>query len=171
MTSATTRDAYAILGVGRDADDLAIAMAYRALARQFHPDVAGDLATGRMSEINAAFEAIRTAAARAAYAEVSVGAARDRPVGAQKLDGTGAAGPPPGRPSGSVLAFGRHLGWSLGEIARVDPGYLVWLAEKREGRPYLDEIDALLARTGYGAGRTGGSGSTSSPGRGVFDRR
>jgi curved DNA-binding protein CbpA len=64
-------------------------------------------------------------------------------------DGTGGAGRPPGRPSGSVLTFGRHLGWSIGEIARVDPGYLVWLEERREGRPYIDEIDATLRRIGY----------------------
>ena len=32
-------------------------------------------------------------------------------------DGLGAAGPPPGRPSGSVLNFGRYAGWSIGEIA------------------------------------------------------
>lgn len=64
-------------------------------------------------------------------------------------DGTGGAGPPPGRPSGSVLGFGRHLGWSIGEIARVDPGYLQWLAERREGRPYLDEIEATLRRVGF----------------------
>jgi hypothetical protein len=62
--------------------------------------------------------------------------------------GTGAAGPPPGRPSGSVLTFGRHLGWSLGEIARVDPGYLLWLESKPEGRPYTEEIDTLLRRLG-----------------------
>ena len=70
----------------------------------------------------------------------------DRPV---QRDGTGAAGRPPGRPSGSVLDFGRHLGWSIGEIARVDPGYLVWLEGRPEGRPYLDEIDSLLRRTGF----------------------
>jgi curved DNA-binding protein CbpA len=64
-------------------------------------------------------------------------------------DGTGGAGRPPGRPSGSVLTFGRHIGWSIGEVARVDPGYLVWLEERREGRPYLDEIDATLRRTGF----------------------
>jgi curved DNA-binding protein CbpA len=64
-------------------------------------------------------------------------------------DGTAGAGPPPGRPSGSVLQFGRHLGWSLGEIARVDPGYLEWLEGRREGRPYLDEIDELLVRVGF----------------------
>lgn len=64
-------------------------------------------------------------------------------------DGTGGAGPPPGRPSGSVLGFGRHVGWSIGEIARVDPGYLQWLSERREGRPYLDEIEATLRRIGF----------------------
>jgi hypothetical protein len=62
--------------------------------------------------------------------------------------GAGAAGPPPGRPSGSVLDFGRHKGWSLGEIARVDPGYLVWLVEKREGQPYRSEIDTILRSLG-----------------------
>lgn len=64
-------------------------------------------------------------------------------------DGTAGAGAPPGRPSGSVLEFGRHLGWSMGEIARVDPGYLEWLEGRREGAPYLDEIDELLVRIGF----------------------
>ena len=59
--------------------------------------------------------------------------------------GEGAAGPPPGRRVGSVLPFGRHIGWSLGEIARVDAGYLQWLAGKPEGRPYLAEIEKILA--------------------------
>jgi hypothetical protein len=63
-------------------------------------------------------------------------------------DGTGAAGRPPGRPSGSVLDFGRHIGWSLGEIARVDAGYLVWLAERSEGARHRAEIDAILGRKG-----------------------
>jgi curved DNA-binding protein CbpA len=67
----------------------------------------------------------------------------------RERDGTGAAGRPPGRPSGSVLRFGRHLGWSLGEIARVDPGYLVWLEDRPEGRPYLAEIDQILRRSGF----------------------
>ena len=59
--------------------------------------------------------------------------------------GEGAAGPPPGNPRGSVLTFGRHIGWSLGEIARVDPGYLHWLAGHREGGRYRAEIDEILA--------------------------
>lgn len=58
--------------------------------------------------------------------------------------GEGAAGPPPGRPSGSVLPFGRHIGWSLGEVARIDPGYLQWLAGRREGAPYRTEIAGIL---------------------------
>jgi curved DNA-binding protein CbpA len=64
-------------------------------------------------------------------------------------DGTGGAGAPPGRPSGTVLTFGRHAGWSIGEIARVDPGYLEWLERRLEGGPYLDEIDATLRRIGH----------------------
>ena len=68
-----------------------------------------------------------------------------RPVWHRGPLGEGAAGPPPGAPSGSVLPFGRHVGWSLGEIARVDPGYLAWLKDRREGAPYRDEIERILA--------------------------
>ena len=58
--------------------------------------------------------------------------------------GEGAAGPPPGNPSGSVLTFGRYAGWSLGEIARTDLEYLEWLDRMPIGRTYQSEIDALL---------------------------
>ena len=133
-------DAYSVLGVPPGADDEAIATAYRTLARRYHPDVAGEGGTRRMMHINAAFEAVRSADRRADYD------AGHRP--APKRDGTGGAGPPPGRPSGSTLDFGRHTGWSLGEIARVDPGYLVWLAERAEGEPFRDEIDRLLLEKG-----------------------
>jgi curved DNA-binding protein CbpA len=63
-------------------------------------------------------------------------------------DGLGAAGPPPGNASGSVLTFGRYAGWSLGEIARRDLEFLEWLDRMPIGRPYRDEIDALLRRAG-----------------------
>ena len=56
--------------------------------------------------------------------------------------GAGAAGPPPGRPSGSIVDFGIYRGWSLGEVERADPGYLSWLLERPEGRPWADEIRA-----------------------------
>jgi curved DNA-binding protein CbpA len=63
-------------------------------------------------------------------------------------DGLGAAGPPPGNPSGSVLSFGRYAGWSIGEIGRRDLEYLEWLDRMPIGRPYRDEIDTLLRRSG-----------------------
>ncbi|HET7168852.1 MAG TPA: DnaJ domain-containing protein [Candidatus Limnocylindrales bacterium] len=186
MTMAVERDAYRILGVTRGADDATIAEAYRALARRFHPDVAGDAATRQMMLINAAFDAIGTAERRQLYAEdegpwPAAGAGQTRTPAADVIDrdhlrwtpprdGTGAAGPPPGRPSGSVLPFGRHIGWSLGEIARVDPGYLVWLSDKREGRPYLAEIDALLQRAGYRSDGNGPDTGRDAPG-GAFGRR
>ena len=138
------RDPYAVLGVPRGASDRQIVAAHRALARRFHPDIAGDGATAQMVRINAALEQIRTTERRARIDRPM----RDRLRGTQR-DGTGGAGPPPGRPSGSVLGFGRHIGWSLGEIARVDPGYLEWLSARPEGRPYEAEIDELLRRTGF----------------------
>jgi len=146
MPDTGSTDAYAVLGVDRTADDETIASAHRRLARRHHPDLAGERATRRMMRINAAFDAIRTASARAAYDAV-----RTPPP---PRDGTGGAGPPPGRPLGSVLDFGRHIGWSLGEIARVDPGYLLWLAERPEGGRYRDEINAILGRLGMQTART-----------------
>ena len=171
MVVTRTSDPYLILGVDRSAGDQAIAAARRRLARTFHPDVAGDAASAEMIRINAAFDQIRDRRRRAVHA---VEEAEDRgdvagsgrgtttsqwdtrggsaPAGldwAPKRDGTGGAGPPPGRPSGSVLPFGRHIGWSVGEIARVDPGYLVWLEDRLEGRPYVDEIDRVLRHAGF----------------------
>jgi curved DNA-binding protein CbpA len=63
-------------------------------------------------------------------------------------EGEGAAGPPPGNPSGSVLSFGRYAGWSLGEIARFDIEYLEWLDRMPIGRTYQTEIDELLRAKG-----------------------
>ncbi|MGZ6340280.1 MAG: J domain-containing protein [Candidatus Limnocylindrales bacterium] len=77
----------------------------------------------------------------------SVGGGYD-PSSMRRAEGLGAAGPPPGDPAGSVLTFSRYAGWSLGEIARRDPDFLEWLDRTPIGRPYRDEIDALLRRLG-----------------------
>jgi curved DNA-binding protein CbpA len=134
--------------VAPGSSDETIAGAYRALARRHHPDVAGEDGTARMIRLNAAFDRIRTADRRRAYdhEQAKLGHRRGWEP---EYDGTGGAGQPPGRPSGSVLAFGRHMGWSIGEIARADPGYLVWLEERREGQPYLEEIDRTLRAIGF----------------------
>jgi hypothetical protein len=70
------------------------------------------------------------------------------PARMRTADGEGAAGPPPGDPSGTVLNFGRYAGWSLGEIARRDLEYLEWLDRMAIGRAYRDEIDTILRKAG-----------------------
>jgi curved DNA-binding protein CbpA len=85
----------------------------------------------------------------------------------RKADGAGAAGPPPGNPSGSALNFGRYAGWSLGEIARSDLEYIEWLDRMPIGRPYRDEIDAILR----GAGRRRSADPDATERRGLFRRR
>ena len=82
-------------------------------------------------------------------------------------DGLGAAGPPPGRPSGSVLNFGRYSGWSLGEIARRDLEYIEWLDRTPIGRTYRDEVDAILRA----AGRRQSASTDATERRGLFRRR
>ncbi len=82
-------------------------------------------------------------------------------------DGLGAAGPPPGRPSGSVLNFGRYAGWSLGEIGRSDLEYIEWLDRAPIGRQYRDEIDGILRRSGRRRSAT----AEASDRRGLFRRR
>lgn len=82
-------------------------------------------------------------------------------------DGAGAAGAPPGRPSGSVLNFGRYAGWSLGEIARTDLEYVEWLDRMPIGRSYRDEIDAILRATG----RRRSAPAEAEERRGLFRRR
>ena len=82
-------------------------------------------------------------------------------------DAQGAAGPPPGNPSGSVLNFGRYAGWSLGEIARTDLEYMEWLDRMPIGRPYREEIDQILRR----AGRRRSADVESAERRGLFRRR
>lgn len=55
-------DPFALLGVQAGASEDEVAAAYRAAAKRFHPDVAGDDADAeqRMAAINAAYEAIRS---------------------------------------------------------------------------------------------------------------
>jgi DnaJ domain len=82
-------------------------------------------------------------------------------------DASRAASAPPGSPSGSVVSFGRFTGWSLGEIARVEPEYLEWLDRMPIGRMYRGEIDVLLRASGHRASAADAAGRT----RGLFRRR
>jgi curved DNA-binding protein CbpA len=85
----------------------------------------------------------------------------------RKAQGFGAAGPPPGDPSGTVLNFGRYAGWSLGEVARRDIEYLEWLDRAPIGRNYRQELDELLRASG----RRKSASADSSDRRGLYRRR
>ena len=95
----------------------------------------------------------------------SVGSGYDPSM--RRPDEDGAAGPPPGNPSGSVLTFGRYAGWSLGEISRRDLEYIEWLDRMPIGRPYRDEIDAILRSSG----RRRSAEADPTDRRGLFRRR
>ncbi len=73
----------------------------------------------------------------------------------------------PGRPTGSVLNFGRYSGWSVGQIAAVDPEYLEWLFRAPIGRPYSDELDRVLRKLG----RVAAAEVTDKERRGLFRRK
>ncbi|MCP4447928.1 MAG: DnaJ domain-containing protein [Myxococcales bacterium] len=65
------KDLYAVLGVTRDVDDAALRVAYRKLARTYHPDVnPGDKgAEERFKEVSSAYEVLSDANKRKSYDE------------------------------------------------------------------------------------------------------
>src|SRR4051794_30128510 len=120
------RDAYKVLQVDPEADPDVIQAAYRRLAQKYHPDrpdAAADAAS-RMVDINRAWETLRDPGRRAHYDRQRAAAATSptssptptAPPAASTSSSSqvGSAGSPPGRPSGSVLNFGRYAGWSMG---------------------------------------------------------
>jgi molecular chaperone DnaJ len=152
----STRDPYEVLGVPRTATTRQIRAAYVARARHAHPDLVGQRGTDVMRMLNDAWEVLKDPARRTALDAAAPtaggggsadghghGSGRSR-AGGTKPFWTGAAGPPPGRPHGPVLEFGIFAGWSLGEIARRDRGYLVWLRDRPEAKAFRAEIDKLV---------------------------
>ncbi len=105
----------------------------------------GESGLATMRNLNLAWDTLRDPVRRAAYDTARNLAGHPGLSEPREPQWTGAAGRPPGRPSGSRIGFGLYAGWTIGEIARHDNGYLMWLADRREGKPYADEIRALLA--------------------------
>lgn len=146
----SARDPYEVLGVPRTASTRQIRTAYLARARRAHPDLVGHRGTDVMRLLNEAWAVLKDSDRRSALDAASPvvldspGAAQADAADGTKPFWTGAAGPPPGRPAGSVVDFGIFAGWSLGEIARRDRGYLVWLRDRSDGKPYRAEIDRIL---------------------------
>jgi DnaJ domain len=60
-------DYYALLQVPHDADVAAVRLAFRRLARMYHPDVAGSGSLAQMQQLNAAYRVLSDPALRQAY--------------------------------------------------------------------------------------------------------
>jgi molecular chaperone DnaJ len=111
----TDADLYGLLGVRRDCSDDELKKAYRAKARQFHPDANhdGDGNAEHFKEISLAYEVLKDPERRARY---------DR-FGAEGVFGPGAGGGAPGDPFAGGLgdlfdAFFNGMGGSAGGRAR-----------------------------------------------------
>ena len=171
---------YRILQVDPAASPLVIQAAYRVLARIFHPDVEGD--DDQMKRLNNAWSILGDARLRAEYDRQVAGrhpgpsASHAGPSSARAASAPTAsahttssttsshpsstpkpadhAGPPQGEPSGPLLTFGRYEGWTIGQVARVDPPFLEWLRRVPAGRQLKDAIDVALQRAD-GARRLG----------------
>ncbi len=147
-----SRDPYAVLGVPPNASMRQIRAAYVARARRAHPDLVGAKGLDVMRALNEAWATLKDAgrktdwdrANRASAATVGSTAPAADETDPNRPFWTGAMGKPPGRTSGPVLRFGIFEGWSIGEIARKDPGYLLWLRDRPEGEPFRAEIVRLL---------------------------
>jgi curved DNA-binding protein CbpA len=146
------RDPYEVLGVPRTASTPQIRAAYVRHARRAHPDLNNGRGGDVMRALNEAWGILKDAARRQAWdAANHVRPSSHLGNGADHGDGvdgrpfwTGAMGPPPGRPRGTVLHFGIYDRWSLGEISRRDRGYLIWLRDRPEGEALRGEIERLL---------------------------
>jgi curved DNA-binding protein CbpA len=180
-------DHYRMLQVDPEADPDVIQAAYRRLAQKNHPDLAhGPEAAARMVAINRAWEILGNPASRAAYdrerASRAAGARNAPQAGSpppatspatssvpnsspadSSRQGSSAANQAPG----GVLNFGRYAGWSLAEIGRVDLEYIEWLDRMPIGRPYREEIDGILRRSG----RRKSAAAEAAERRGLFRRR
>ena len=143
-------DPYAVLQVVPTADQEVVHAAFKALALKYHPDHdATRRAAERMAELNRAYTILRDPKSRAAHdrsrrttiAGISV-AATARPSSVP---------PPPMTSPGSVLSFGRYTGWSLRDLARRDPDYVLWLSRHSSGIRYRTEIYGILRTMGVSA--------------------
>jgi curved DNA-binding protein CbpA len=156
------RTLYDVLMISPRADRSFMTVAYRHLAKRYHPDVdPSPEAAARMAELNEAYAILSDPSTRAAYDQtiglrpgLAIPSTKDEavdrsagpPQPAQAAHGE--AGPPPANPApvGPELTFGRYRGWTLNQVARFDRDYLEWLSRTTMGRNYRRELDALLRR-------------------------
>lgn len=133
-------DHYKVLQVDPEASVEVIRAAYRVLAGVNHPDRGGS--PDAMARLNLAWNALSDATRRAAYD-------RERRIrqGGDRWDAYAVRQSATEHSRGTILDFGRYAGWSIPEIAVVDPDFLEWFARTPSGRRHRSEIDAAIARS------------------------
>ena len=149
MSPAPVFDPYAVLQVVPTAEQEVIHGAYRALAFKYHPDRdATRRAAEKMAELNRAYALLRTPDSRATH---DLG--RRTIIAGVSVAPTAMArsAPPRSASAGSVLSFGRYSGWSLRDLARHDPDYILWLSRHVSGIRYRTEIYGILGTMGVSA--------------------
>lgn len=129
------KDYYAVLGVPRNASEADIKKAYRKLARELHPDVAGADAGDRFKDVAAAYEVLGNADKRAQF---------DR--GVDPRGGNGSAGA--GAGFGFEDIFETFFGASMGGQSRRGPA-----SRTQRGGDSLVEVDVSLEEAVFGVRR------------------
>jgi curved DNA-binding protein CbpA len=149
---APDRDPYSVLQVVPTADMEVVHAAFRALALKFHPDRDRTRrAAEKMGELNRAYAIVREPAARAAYDRSRRSIVSGISVPTSIRAGMAGPAPTPSAGSGSVLDFGRYTGWSLRDLARHDPDYILWLSRHSSGIRFRIEIYGILRTMGVSA--------------------
>lgn len=140
-------DLYGILQVDPRAHPSVIQAAYRALARQLHPDqTQTDVTAPAMAMLNRAYGVLRDPEQRKSYDDARARTAQTQRTPNTVAAGPGRGGPPPSRDrQGTRITFGRYQGWTLRQLARHDPDYLEWLKRHSSGIGYRREIEEVLA--------------------------
>ena len=147
MPSGPSFDPYAVLQVVPTCEQEVVHAAFKALALKYHPDRdATRRAADKMAELNRAYALLRDERARSAHDRSRRSVIAGISVAASAKPGSVA--PPPGASPGSVLNFGRYTGWSLRDLARRDPDYLLWLSRHSSGIRYRTEIYGILRTMG-----------------------
>lgn len=129
------KDYYAVLGVPKNATEAEIKKAYRKLAREHHPDVAGPDAEERFKDVAAAYEVLGNAEKRAQF---------DRgvdPRGGGASSGAGAG-------FGFEDIFETFFGASMGGQSRRGPA-----SRTQRGGDSLVEVEVSLEEAVFGAHR------------------
>ena len=143
-------DPYAVLQIVPTAEQEVVHAAFKALALKYHPDHdTTRRARDKMAELNKAYALLRDERARAAHDR-----SRRTTIAGVSVASTGRATamtPPAMASPGSVLHFGRYTGWSLRDLARRDPDYLLWLSRHSSGIRYRTEIYGILRTMGVSA--------------------